>query len=119
MSISTNSKILLIGKIKGLAEEAKHTRKLLLKNRHKEFNGVPLVNMYAITKNIIGEEIRHHLLAYAFMRGESYHKLEKKCRDDNRPDPSLIHKIVLVQDTPFTQLMDHSLEDIMSWIKGV
>jgi hypothetical protein len=109
----TNSKILLIGKIKGLANESKRTRKLLLKSKSEE-----KVHRFDCTRRVIGLDIRHHLLAYAFMRGTPYHKLERTCREDNRPNPTTIHKIVLVHDSPFNHLMGHSLDDVTAWLKG-
>lgn len=113
----TNSKVLLIGKIKGLAEESKHTRQLLLKNKHKTFNGAPLSNMYAITKNIIGADIRHHLLAYAFMRGDVYSKLERKCRPGGQPNVDVILQIVHTHLPSPTLSKGWLLENIQTWIK--
>ena len=89
----TNSKILLIGKIKGLADESKRTRQLLLKSKTEL-----RTQQCAYTKRVIGLDIRHHLLAYAFMRGEAYHTLEKKCRPEHQPNAEAILQIVHAQN---------------------
>jgi len=109
----TNNKILLIGKIKGLAQESKHTRKLLLKAKSEK-----RVEQCAYTKRVIGLDIRHHLLAYAFMRGEAYHTLEKKCRPEHQPNAEAILQIVHAH-LPYPQQTKGSvLEKIQAWLKA-
>ena len=109
----TNSKILLVGKIKGLATESKKTRKLLLKSKTEL-----RTQQCAITKRIIGLDIRHHLLAYALMRGDTYHSLEKKCRPEHQPSADAILQIVHAH-LPFSyQRAQWTLEKVQAWLKG-
>lgn len=109
----TNSKILLIGKIKGLAGEAKHTRQLLLKAKNEK-----RVWQCAYTKRVIGLDIRHHLLAYAFMRGAAYHTLEKKCRPECQPNAESILQIVHAHLPFFQSRSKWTLEAVQTWLKG-
>ena len=109
----TNNKILLIGKIKGLAEESKHTRQLMLKAKTEK-----RVWQCAYTKRVIGLDIRHHLLAYAFMRGEAYHTLEKKCRPEHKPNAESILQIVHAHLPYPQQTKAYVLEKIQAWLKG-
>ena len=92
-----SSKYCLIGKIKGLAVEAKRARNRLLKSKS---DSAISINMY--NKLAVGADIRHHLLAYAFLRGTPYSVLEKKCRQDNKPNVKTILDIVLlhIHDIP-------------------
>lgn len=109
----TNNKILLVGKIKGLSEESKHTRQLILKAKNEK-----RVWQCAYTKRIIGLDIRHHLLAYAFMRGEAYHTLEKKCSVDHKPNASAILQIVHAH-LPFLQSPKNwTLDKVNAWLAG-
>ena len=71
-----NNKFILIGKIKGLAGESKRARQRLIKAKVET-----AANALAYRKRVVGIDIRHHLLAYAFLRGTPYAKLEKNCRE--------------------------------------
>lgn len=109
----TDSKILLVGKIKGLSGESKHTRQLILKAKDEK-----KVWRHAYTKRIIGSDIRHHLLAYAFMRGKAYHSLEKKCQTGlgMRPNADTILKIVHAH-LPFRQYKENwTLDKVNAWL---
>lgn len=109
----TNNKILLIGKIKGLAEESKHTRQLIMKA-----NSDKKVWRHAYTKRVIGSDIRHHLLAYAFMSGKAYHTLEKKLGSNNYPHPITILQIVLAH-LPYSQNSKNwTLDKVDAWLAG-
>ncbi len=109
----TNSKILLIGKIKGLADESKRTRQMLLKSKTEM-----RTQQCAYTKRVIGLDIRHHLLAYAFMRGEAYHTLEKKCRPEHQPNAEAILQIVHAHLPFFHSKNQWTLEKVQAWLKG-
>ena len=85
-----NSKFLLIGKIKGLANEARRARTSIDKHAAKKNNKGVWASAYR--KYVIGIDTRHHLLAYAFLRGVPYLTVEKKCAKD--PTASLIYKVV-------------------------
>jgi hypothetical protein len=85
-----HSRYLLVGKINGLSQEA-------IKARKRFFKAVKADKPYwnlAIRKRWIGISIRHHLLAYAFLRGKEYRTLERDCREDNRPKAADIYCIV-------------------------
>jgi hypothetical protein len=86
---NNNFKFVLLGKIKGLAGEVKHTRKRLLKSKSEK-----ITYSLADRKRIVGYDARHHLLAYAYLRGVPYRKVEKNCALDNRPSPGLIFEII-------------------------
>lgn len=109
----TNNKILLVGKIKGLSEESKHTRQLIIKAKSEK-----KVWRHAYTKRVIGLDIRHHLLAYAFMRGEAYHNLEKKCSVGHNPNANSILQIVIAH-LPFLQSPKNwTLDKVNAWLAG-
>jgi hypothetical protein len=44
--------------------------------------------------------IRHHLLAYALVRGRPYRTVEKRCADDNRPSEGGIEAALRAHDAP-------------------
>lgn len=109
----TNNKILLVGKIKGLSGESKHTRQLIIKAKTDK-----KVWRHAYTKRVIGLDIRHHLLAYAFMRGDAYSALEKKCSDGHKPNANSILQIVLAH-LPYSQSSKNwTLEKVSAWLTG-
>lgn len=108
--LHNSSKYCLIGKIKGLSIEAKKTRKKFLKNPEKN------VGCFW-TKVVIGYDIRHHLLAYALMRGLPYSALEAKCREDNKPTASKIRAIVHAHVYPH-QVVFWTEEKVASWLNG-
>lgn len=89
-SWNQNSKYRLVGKINGLATDVRRTRFNLVKRARADKPTWVL----ASRKRAVGDEVRHHLLAYAFMREIPYSKLERKCREDNKPSASKILDIV-------------------------
>lgn len=100
-----NSKFCLIGKINGLATEVRRARKCLINSKNEE-----AVWRHATRKKVVGVDIRHHLLAYAFLRGTPYKKLERCCAENNKPQAETIFKIVqahapvcVVTDMPMTK----------------
>lgn len=109
-----NSKFCLIGKIKGLAVEARRARVRLLKSKSDK-----VVWSLSHRKRLVGIDTRHHLLAYAFLRGDAYLLLEKRCREDNKPKSKLILEIVQ-QHVPEYEIKNGwwSLEKIENWLKG-
>jgi len=84
-----SQKFVMIGTIKGLAVEAKRARKLILGAHSNEA-------LWSCTwrKKLVGANIRYNLLAYAFLKGMPYAKLEQKCREDNKPHATPIFAIV-------------------------
>lgn len=120
-----NYKFTLIGKIKGLSSESRKARNLILKS-----NFDPKKWELAYRKYIVGIDIRHHLLAYAFLKGKPYSKLEQNCRQDNKPSIELIFKIIeahaprWIPFNPITKTggtsYNVSLADVNIWLtKGV
>src|SRR5271170_6090291 len=83
-----NSKYRLIGKINGLAEDVRRTRFHLVKRAKAD----KPVYVLAARKQAVGRDIRHHLLAYALMRGTPYRQLERKCHQ--KPSASQILGII-------------------------
>jgi hypothetical protein len=83
------SKFILIGKIKGLAIESKKARARIMKAKKEQ-----AVWNLASRKRVVGIDIRHHLLAYAFLRGIDYKRVERSCAKDNLPNAGSIFKIV-------------------------
>lgn len=117
------SKFILVGKIKGLAIESQKARTCLHKARSPE-----ATSDLAIRKKIVGIDIRHHLLAYAFLRGIPYHDVERTCAGNNLPKPDFIYKIVEAHAPTYIHY-DHAtgegggsyhanLEMIKKWIAG-
>jgi hypothetical protein len=84
-----HSKFLLIGKINGLSTEVKRARTCLRNAKKQEYTWT-----FAYRKRVVGIDIRHHLLAYAFLRGVPYRLLEANCREDNKPSIKSIFQIV-------------------------
>jgi len=86
---NNNVRFILIGKINGLAGESKKAR-----NRINKATTQEAVWPLAYRKHLIGVNTRHHLLAYAFLRGIPYHKAEAKCGEFNKPNAGQIFKVV-------------------------
>jgi len=108
----THSKISLIGKIKGLAMQSKSARTRVCRSRSHE-----QACSRAYTKYIVGLDVRHHLLAYAFLRGTPYKVLEPRCGEGHAPNPASILKIVHAH-VPDYQVRDGkwTLDMITAWI---
>lgn len=104
----------LIGSIKGLADESKRVRSKL----HICHSDVGK-NELADSRRFIGNRSRHNLLAYAFLRHVPYSLVEKKCRDDNKPDPKLIHEIVSMHTNKYLLNYEiYSLDAVKNWLEG-
>lgn len=106
---NSNLRYRIVGKINGLADEVKHTRSLAAKRIAKKKD----ISQLDSRKRLIGEDTRHHLLAYAFMRGTPYRALERACRDDNKPYASWILKIVLLH-YPYDAII--TLDKVQAWL---
>lgn len=81
-------------KIKTLAAEAKIIRSEEIKAKSKR--NTDLVQGLTIhRKVIVGKEARSSYLAYGFLRGVPYEKIESHCRWDNQPDWAAVEKMAL------------------------
>lgn len=120
-----DSKFILIGKIKGLALESKKTRCRIMKAKKEA-----AVWNLAYRKHIIGIDTRHHLLAYALLRGFNYRMIEHKCAKGNSPRADLILKIIETHEPFFvTEALERggisckryelTLEDVNAWLAEV
>jgi hypothetical protein len=105
----TNTKVCLIGKIKGISEEVKRSRSLLLKSKSIERR-----NGLALTKVYLGSMARHYLLAYTFLRGLPCSYSEKKHGEHNKPDANLILRLVLEHVSMYQTV---KIEEIVEWLK--
>lgn len=103
------NKYCLIGKIKGLSIECKQARKKFLKN--------PKRGGLVYRKLVLGVNIRHHLLAYAFMRGLPYSVVEPKCREDNVPCTQSILSVVLAH-IPSYHHNQWTEDRVNRWLNG-
>ena len=83
-------KYFVIGKIKGLAEESRRLRASILKSKDYPANQSRLMAADKALKSYI----RHHLLAYAYLRGIPYSNIELKCAPHNQPNPEHLVKII-------------------------
>jgi stage III sporulation protein SpoIIIAA len=117
----SSSKFCLIGKINGLATESKRARKRLISSTTEK-----AVWRCAEQKRVVGIDIRHHLLAYAFLRGTSYSKVERTCAESNKPQAELLLRIIeahapsFIPFDPITQkrggLYKVTLGDVNVWL---
>ena len=107
------AKFLLIGKIKGLSEESKYITKRFYKSNIDKRN-VIICNKYPIS-----QDIRHHLLAYAFLRGKPYISMEKKYFNSGAPSPDSILKIIY-NHLPYLEGKHYNVtrDTINAWIRG-
>ncbi len=99
--LDTRNRVCLVGKIKGLSEESKRA--------NKKFN--------IYIKNYIGSNVRHHLLAYAILKGLNYNSLERKCRENNKPNSKLILEIINSHLSEY-QRKNYTIEKIDQWLNG-
>lgn len=108
----TNSRIRLIGKIKGLADQSKNTRLRLLKSKSDK-----QVWRYAYAKYIVGLDVRHHLLAYAYLRGTPYKILEKSNRPGHKPNAAAILQIVSAHAPEWeVRIGRWTIEKVEAWL---
>lgn len=104
-------KFCLIGKIKGLANQAQVTRILISKAKKQE-----RVWSLCATKRGIGIDARHHLLAYGLLKGTPYRAMESKCRDDNKPSATYLRSVLALHMSTYTLDRLWSLEKISAWL---
>ena len=75
-------------KLKSLAAEAK-----IIRLETKRAKDVRLKNGLALHRiGIVRYEARHTLIAYGFLRGKPYHKIESKCKE--APDWNKVRKMI-------------------------
>ena len=112
---NSESRFCLIGKINGLAVQSKRARGRILKGKT-----VASVSRLTFRKLKLGIDVRHHLLAYAFMRGAAYRSIEKTCRKDNMPRANHILRIVNLHMVPYYNVSQdyYTIDHIEAWLKG-
>jgi hypothetical protein len=103
------TKYLLVGKINGLASQSKQARRII--NSAKEDK---TIWYQAYREYVVGIDTRHHLLAYAFLRGTPYAALEPRCRPDNQPQAKKILQVIEAHMPPAV-LNQKSVEQ---WLQG-
>jgi hypothetical protein len=98
----------LVAKINGLADKSQQLRAKIKKAKKDE-------KVWALcsAKRSVGSEARHHLLAYAALRGTPYPILEPSCRIDNKPSAGLILQIIEAHDVPGAW----TLERVKAWLQ--
>lgn len=89
---NSNTKFILIGKINGLAAQSRGATNHIRKAKAKK--NTSKIWQLAYRKHVVGIDVRHHLLAYAFLRGVPYRKVESKCGEFNQPRADLIFKVI-------------------------
>ena len=109
------NKYVLTSKIKGLALNSKQLRKQIKNAFAKDKETVWLI----LSKIHLGSLARHHLLAYALMRGKPYRQLESKCREDNKPNAEYILTVIqlVLFKSPYLKYWD--LERINQWLSEI
>jgi hypothetical protein len=101
-------------KIKSLAAEAKIIRKEMAKRRwcvHTSGSMMPSM-LQDHNKRVVAYEQRHTLLAYAYLRGRSYHSTENPSAD-NAPNAKKVSDILTSMKTPT------SVSEVEAWMKAV
>jgi hypothetical protein len=111
--------------IKRLAEEKISTsrdRKAFKKKASPKFKKTPEYHCWFLESDCDRKAkrygIRHHLLAYALLRGRPYRTVEKKCR--RKPDASSI-KLALMMNMDFEapedmEPLDELISNIEEWL---
>jgi hypothetical protein len=108
------SRYRLIGKINGLADLVKRTHsRLVVRAGQKK----PISSLMG-RKLAVSVDIRHHLLAYAFMKGVPYVKLEAKCREDNKPSVDKILEIIN-SHVLWRSAFPIDAKNVSDWLAGV
>jgi hypothetical protein len=98
--------------IKGLAEESKRYNKFL-----KRAQSPAQVIRIQAALLVLGSRARHAMIAYGILRGVPYAKIERKCRENNKPNPKMIQKHIFFVISAWEE-KDWSIEKISEMIKG-
>lgn len=105
-------RFILIGKIKGLAIELRRARQRFLKNKSTASMADTYSRMY-----LISYYLRHYNLAHAFLKGQSYRKIERSSKE--RANNGTIYDII-VEILPWYKSNEEcSLKAIQNWLDGV
>jgi hypothetical protein len=98
----------LVAKINGLSDKSQQLRSQIKKAK-KDEKAWSLCSI----KRSVGSQSRHHLLAYAALRGVFYKVLEPRCRIDNKPSAGLILQIIEAHNVPGVW----TLERVKAWLQ--
>lgn len=108
-------KYCLVGKIKGLAEEIKKAGLILKNGKYREGKDWIIIRRIGL----LNSSTRYHLLAYAFLSGKRYTKLEAKCRKDNKPKAKIIYDIVKAHLSEYALSYNKITEESISkWLES-
>lgn len=110
--LSSNFRYCLVGRINGLADQVKKSRSYMMKCK-TELS----LNAAADIKRFLGNVARHQLLAYAFLNGTPYNKVERKCREDNKPNVQAILRNVLSHVYMYEE-KKYTADIIKAWLLG-
>ncbi len=105
-------KVNFVGKINGLSEMSRKTSKILAAKKNLSSHKKDILKR---RKVILGDDIRHHLLAYAFLLGKKYHDLESKCAEDNKPSVEHIFDIIKLHVSSY-DFRKINIETIKEWL---
>jgi hypothetical protein len=108
---NNDSKFRLVGKINGLSNEVKRARHKLISLKKNDSKW-----RYSYRKMVIGVDVRYHLLAYAFLRGKPYAKMERKCAESSKPSVEAILRIAVLHESSWNKIA--TPEKVEAWLKG-
>jgi len=110
-------RIYLKVKIKSLATEAKIIRQEERKARERRDRTLR-IGLAGHRRGIVRHEARHSLLAYGFLRGVPYDKMEAKCHGNDEPEFGKVYKLVQKFGVQREWLeADMTMEPLADWNK--
>jgi hypothetical protein len=108
----TSRRVCLIGKIKGLTEASRTTRKMMNATEDDD----KFYRLYNVKRDI-RSDARHHHLAYAYLRGIPYRVLEKKCNE--KPDIDKIYIVAMAHSWHISFVYrEEQLKKIKEWLNA-
>ena len=124
-----DSRYIISGTINGFSAEIKKVKTHMDKIPSKGESFV--FNRLSLRKHVISDVVRHHLLAYAFLKGNPYLKVEKKYAQGNAPRAEYLFKIIKEHAPNYiwyqresspkklsfgSKLYSVTLEDVKAWL---
>ncbi len=108
-----DERIYLKVKLKSLAEEARIIRKETKRTKLRSIKD----GLYLHRTGIVRNEARHTLLAYGFLRGRTYHKIENKAKIE--PSWDKVRKMVTKYGSHFQPWSENTDYDVYLKEKAV